>query len=116
MKLLFRRRSPDNYVYSNRAKSTSPTYSDPKSESSVSPLLQSASDSSYSQISLIGPHDSIEVNSGMGGMAESGFTPLGCTLYTQDSGTNKEDEVKSDNELSLWEIQNCKFIIKIASF
>ena len=49
-------------------------------------------------------------------MAETGFNPLGCTLYLQDSGSSREEEVKSDNELSFWEIQNCKFIIIIASF
>ena len=112
--ILFRRRSPDtDYGYSARAKSTSPTDSDPKSESSCSPPLQTTSDSSYSQIALVGQPDIIEVHSGKGGMAESGFNPLGCTLYTQDAGSNREDEVKSENELTFWE--NCK-LYNIASF
>ena len=110
--LCLRRSSPEIEfsAYSTRAKSTSPTNSDDKSCSSSSPNLHSPSpDSSYSQISLISQSNAIESKSGHGGLAETGFNPLGCTLYIQETNVVREDEVKSESEFSVWDISTSKY-------
>ncbi|KAI6652259.1 hypothetical protein LOD99_7275 [Oopsacas minuta] len=101
-----RRNSPelDYPIYSLRVKSTSPTNSDSKSDSS-GPSNPISPDNC--QISLISQSNVIESNSGEGGSVDTGFNALGCTLYLQEPGAVRDDEVKSESEFSVWDTQTC---------